>query len=465
MLFLVKNNLLTQDRERTYLTANLSVAGTVLTVRGIDSNSWADNDWVIVGEIGSGNAEILQVNGTVTDGTSLPVDNAGSGGARFAHAVDEPVYRIDYNQMKVYRSTTINGAKTLLGTVEIQPDDFDSRYDDLLNSTGFGFVAFYNSATSGISPYSDAIPYAGQSQKTLYKMITKIRTLINEPTDEYITDQEIVDAINDKQRDIVNERLWTFNETETSASSVLNQFEYEISSTIKTTHTIRFLTQPLIRIGESRWEMLNWNTAQTNYYPTHCGIWDDKTRIYPRPGQNANSTTLDGAINATVTSITMTSTSGFRIGDFYRFIIDDEVIYATGLDPNDSNTFTGCLRAQEGTEAASHLDDATVTERDIVFTGQAYAVDLTGLNDETIVPEPIVICYGVAADFCQGKLNKETLGDRYDLKYSAGMDNLRDRFTLKITSQFNRVKAPWEVVNDNGIFENPNNYPYNVQAS
>ena len=101
MLFLVRNRILTENRAKTYLTAAVAAAGTTLTVKAVDTNAWANNDWIILGEIGTPTAEVLQLNGVVADGTSIVIDNAGSGGARFAHSIDEPVYRIDYNQVHI----------------------------------------------------------------------------------------------------------------------------------------------------------------------------------------------------------------------------------------------------------------------------------------------------------------------------------------------------------------------------
>lgn len=439
------------------------MAGTVLTVKGVDANQFADNDWLIVGEIGTPNAEVLQINAAVTDGTSITVDQGGAGGARFAHSADEPVYRIDYNYLQLYRSATENGAKTTLATVEIQPQSYESGYEDKLNTTGYGFVRFYNTFTGALSPYSDAIPYQGQSARSLAKMISKIRTLCDEKDDDFISDSEINAAINDKQRDILNERLWTFNEVVYSASGVLNQFQYDKPETIKTLHTVRYNTEPLAKISQAQWEMYNWNTNTSSANPTNVSIWNEKVMVWPRPSASANTTQLSAAINDSVTSIVVDDASSFLIGDFYRFIIDDEVIYATGLSTS-PDTFTGCLRGQEGTTAASHLDNATVTERNIVYTGQAEPQDLVELNDLTPVPEAIVICYGVAADFCNGKLQKPTLGDRYEVKFKEGMTSLENKFTLKLTSQFGRVKDPRELINDNSYIGNPNQYPQNVIA-
>ncbi len=463
---MVDNRILTKDRERTWATASVAAAGGSVTVKAIDSNSWADNDWFIFGEIGTPNAEILQVAGAVTDGTSLSFDNAGSGGCRYAHSVDEPLYRIDYNKVKFYRAATdASSGAALLATAELQPDDFRTRYDDQTNTTGYGFAQFLNTFTSGISPFSDGIPYAGQEAGALSSMISKVRTLVDEKDDDFLSDDEITNAINDKQRDIIDERLWTFNETSSSTSSILNQFEYDKPTLIKTLYSVGFKTEPLRSISRARWQMIHWNTSSTATNPTHTSIWNNKVGIYPKPAASANTTTLNGGISASATSITVVSTTGFTIGDYYRFTIDSEIIYATGLDATTPTTlFTGCLRGQEGTTAATHLTAATVTENDIVYYGQAVATDLNALNAITVVPEPIVICYGVAVDFCNGKLNKPTLGDRYEIKYKAGIDNLRDRFSLKLTSQYGRVKDPREVISDNGAIRDPNDYPSGVMA-
>src|SRR3990167_2293498 len=149
MLHLVRNSDLVKDREKTCLTAPVVVADTSLTVRGVDSNAWATTDYIILGEIGSKNAEIVRINGAVSDGTALTITQshtgAASGGARFNHAVDEPIYRIDYNRIEFSRSATDDSsASSVLATNEIQVDDLYTRYEDVSNTTGYGFVRFNN---------------------------------------------------------------------------------------------------------------------------------------------------------------------------------------------------------------------------------------------------------------------------------------------------------------------------------
>ena len=216
MLFQVDNRVLIKDREKTYLTAASAASSSAdqsLTVRAVDTNAWADDDYVIVGEIGTKNAEIMRISQAVADGTTLQVSRSTTSGAdtnglRYDHSIDEPVYRIDFNRIEFNRTATdTTTGIAVLTTNEIQPDDVFTRYEDITNTTGFGFVRFNNEETSTFSPYSDGIPYAGQSAKSLAKLRAKVRTLINEPDDEFIEDSEIDEALNDRQRDIAHQQL------------------------------------------------------------------------------------------------------------------------------------------------------------------------------------------------------------------------------------------------------------------
>lgn len=443
MLFLVRNNILVQNQEKTTLTAAVAAAGTSLTVKAIDADVWSDNDWVIVGNIGADNAELLQVNGAPSDGTTLTIDNAGSGGCRYAHSADEPVYRIPYNQVQFFRAPTDGGTKTTLTTLDVQPSDHETRYEDTSNSTGFGYVRFYNSTTTIASAYSDAIPYAGQSDRALSEMRKQVRKHLNERDDEFLTDEDIDDALNARQRDVINDRLWTFNEIERSQSSVEDQFDYDLDSDIKTLHTMRFNTYPVTHIGRAQWDKYHTNTDASAENPQIVSRWDDKFRFFPRPASSANSTTLDGDITDSATTITVADVSGFKRADYYRFIINDEVIYATGVDTT-NNQFTGCVRGRENTTAASHSDGDGVTERNIVYTGQQYATTLTNDNDETVIPEPDVLIYGAAADLANGLLKDSERGDRMEAKYTQTFTRLAEKFSIKFTSQFPIVKVAEE---------------------
>ena len=164
-------------------------------------------------------------------------------------------------------------------------------------------------------------------------------------------------------------------------------------------------------------------------------------------------------MSATATSVTVDSTSGFRAtGGFYRFIIDSEVIYATAVT---TTTFTGLLRGRENTTAAIHLDDATITERDIVYTFQVEPQDMVDITDETIVPEPDVLAKGAAADLARGALRDDSLADRLDKGYQDSMVPLRTKYSKKVKTTFSAVKDTMDTVEGRGWL-NPNDYPQNL---
>lgn len=468
MLLKAYNKSLTQDKEKTYLTAAVSVAATTITVQAVDTTSWADNDYFIIGDIGSNTAEVLQVNGAVVAGTSLTIDNNGSGGARFSHAIGEPIQRIDFNQVEFSRSLTdaISGV-SVLATNNLQVDDEFTRYNDNSNTSGYGFIRFKNSTSSVFSSYSDGVNYnqsedsSSRDPRTLWQMRKKVRKIVDEEDDSKISDDDIDEAINDVIRDLAHKRLWSFFESERSFSSVADQFAYTIPATIQKIYSVRFDTQPLVPINKVQFDDLNWDTDASSADPWNVAVWNRQILTYPRPSSSATTTTLTGAHTATGTTITVASTSSFKRGDYYRFIINSEVIYATA---STTTTFTGASRGQEGTTAASHSNSDTVTERDIVYNGHTEPTDLINIQDRTPVPEPEVIVNGAGATIAFN-LEKETLADRLTIKYESGLKELEQKYSSKQSAFYGRIKDSNEIPNSISRRVDPNEYPSNITGS
>ena len=88
----------------------------------------------------------------------------------------------------------------------------------------------------------------------------------------------------------------------------------------------------------------------------------------------AVTTTLNGAINDSVTTLTLTDASLFPNTGTNFIIIGSEEISYTGVS---GNTLTGLTRGVAGTTAASHSDGATVTNStDYIAWGEAASGDL-----------------------------------------------------------------------------------------
>lgn len=475
MLLKCYNRALTDDRKKTYLTATVAVAGTALTVQAVNadvgSNStWADNVYLILGEIGSPTAEILQMASAASDGTTLTIDQSGAGGCRFAHSVGEPVYRLDYNQVEFSNNATdTTSGATVLATQLIQPDDEYTRYEDVTNTTGYGFVRFYNSTTTLFSSYSDGVNYTitGNSSsydpRTLWRLRKRVRTLLDEDRpNSKLTDDAIRDAANDKQRDIAHQRLWSFYEYERSFSAVANQFAYDIPATVQNIYNATFRTQPLFPINYDKWKFYNWNTNGSVSIPSYMCIWNRQLLVFQRPSTAAATTTLGAAVSTTTaTTITVAATSGLKRGDYFRFIIDSEVIYAPG---STTTTFTGCLRGQEGTTAATHSNGATVTERDIVFTIHVEPTDLIDTQDRTSIPESDVIAYGSAIDLAP-LVEKIELVDRFERKYTTKLKELESKYAIKQTAHFGIIKSAGDQVQESSQLQNANLFPSSITGT
>ena len=88
----------------------------------------------------------------------------------------------------------------------------------------------------------------------------------------------------------------------------------------------------------------------------------------------AVTTTLNGAINDSTTTIVLTDASQFPDSGTNFILIGTEEISYTGIS---SNTLTGVTRGVRNTTAASHSDGATITDTsDYVAWGEAASGDL-----------------------------------------------------------------------------------------
>jgi hypothetical protein len=103
--------------------------------------------------------------------------------------------------------------------------------------------------------------------------------------------------------------------------------------------------------------------------------------------QNLSSTTLNGAINNSVTTVTVTTGSAFPSAGNYRVMVDDEIMIVTARSTNDLTV----VRGQDGTSAASHADLATIA---LVYSQQSLSRLFTD-NDPS---------FGYSGTLMQGQL-------------------------------------------------------------
>ena len=452
MLLKAQNSVIIKDQPQTILTASVDAAGVTLTCK--NTGGFTANDFALIGKLGQEKTEIKLISAVATV-TSLTV-----AASSFAHDIDTPVTKIDYDKVRFYRGTTavFADASALAAAQVIDPTEEFSYYEDATNTTGYGFCKFYDSNGDGYSVESDAIPYTGYTALMLREIRKKVRRLINEPDETLIEDEEINDEINLAQDEIAHSRLWSWYENTKSFSSVAEQYEYDLATNVFTLYEAKYETQPLAVIDLHRWNILRWDSNTTGD-PTHICMWNKKARVYPYPSSSADATAIDDADDITAADTTIISDDNSAFSEQGRIIIDSEVISYTGKD--DDTDFTGCTRAEEGTTAAIHLNNAAITKRDFIYHLQEDPADLDDETDATEIPNPSVLAYKAGAELALRK-DDQVLHDRLLAKYDRGYRQLVKADNSKYKSTFGRVKESSEVISDYGVIRNPNNPPQTI---
>jgi len=200
--------------EITYLSLASQVAQTTLTVK--NTENFALNDRVLIGQMGTENAEIVTVTQAPSPGQTLVVSPLV-----FGHSADEAIVRLQYDQVQFWRSITgVAGNYTLLTTVTIDVNhpQLITTYND---TTGLGSyyyeVGYYNSVTTIASTLSDPVPGTGYARNTVGFLIDELLREVSDQNNLAIDPTEILGWFNEVSDDILTRtaRPYTFLYTRT----------------------------------------------------------------------------------------------------------------------------------------------------------------------------------------------------------------------------------------------------------
>lgn len=194
-------NPLTDHIERTYLAQSYSAGVTSIEVKNNDE--FANNARIMIGEMGQEKTEIVTSGTPNANGTTVPI-----GATLFSHEANSPVYVLQFDQAKFYRSTTgINGSYSLLATEALDVDNanLETVYDDNTAQTGYYYkVSFYNSSTAVESALGDALPaITGWATDQVGYTIDQIYREINDPTEQFLSRAELIGYFNDVNEDLL----------------------------------------------------------------------------------------------------------------------------------------------------------------------------------------------------------------------------------------------------------------------
>lgn len=188
----------------TYLSTSVSSGGTTLTV--LDNGVFSQNDFVMIGAVGVDKTEIVRITGAVTAGLTLTV-----GALSYDHAVDAPVAKFIWDQIEISGASTVTGSKTVITTLNIQPDRPETIYTNTGTTYAFYFARFKNSFTSTFSSYSDAAAAGGYAANTVRKIKDTALQMAALQINENITEDFLNNEITNCEEDLFHsKRVWSW---------------------------------------------------------------------------------------------------------------------------------------------------------------------------------------------------------------------------------------------------------------
>ena len=289
----------TEGLEKTYLTAVAQANSNSFKVQ--NANRIPQNSIILLGEMGMEQTELLTVNSGGTD-TLLPT----TGNSKFAHASDEPIYKMRYDKVLFYRATTADGVYSLIATVDIDVDNRNklTEYQDLTGSgTSFYKTKYYNSITSEETNFSDYISAEGYGKKTIGSVIESVVRRVKDNGYAVLQSEDYLDIATEVNNDLTSqsERPYSFMRESVLLDRIANQnylnlpegyFKFfELEYTNQTGSYPR--TGGLQPISLRQFNTGNSNTAKSDYIRA-IAIDNEHNRLLLKPTPR---TTLVGAFN------------------------------------------------------------------------------------------------------------------------------------------------------------------------
>lgn len=281
----------------------------------LDNNDGlADNDFIVIGETGEGQSELIDINNTVTAGTDIRVSTL-----KYPHEVGTQIYLVKYDQIKFYHAATPAGAKTTLATKNINVDEELTEYVDTAHSTGYGFFALYNSVTTDLSDYSSAFPYSLMKMGAKAQIRRLVKGFFQDDIDEDIFDMLLTIA----QDEVFRIFPWRFREKTVTFETTADQKIYDFVDDVGITDfgTLAFLSYNDEPVGFASFkenEALNWGNLISSS-PRVAHIWANGLEFTPAPDAEVTVTMKYWKLapeldeETTETDVTMPQMIAFRI--------------------------------------------------------------------------------------------------------------------------------------------------------
>lgn len=157
-------------------------------------SAFAVNKYACLSFVGSAQAELMLIS-SFTGETQVNF----SGSTLFAHNTDDQFTQFDYNQVKIYRSTTgITGVYTYNAALPIDVTSDVTIYEDATSQTNYYYkFSYYNVATGVETSLSDPIAATGFVFHSLHTLVNRVASIFGDSNFEFVKRYEIEQFINE----------------------------------------------------------------------------------------------------------------------------------------------------------------------------------------------------------------------------------------------------------------------------
>jgi hypothetical protein len=193
MILKMDNRTLTADQAFSWLTTNHTSGVTSVTVENGTFISPSGDDFILIGDVGSEKSEIRRAVMKVTD------HDFTCSATDFAHPEGTRATRIPYDQVRFYWTATeaFDTLNPVSGYLDLQVDEWYTRYDDATHATGFGWFVLYNSQTTAMAASASAIPYAGYGRDTVKAVLDGFWSALGQNDRKRVTLDEAMEWLNE----------------------------------------------------------------------------------------------------------------------------------------------------------------------------------------------------------------------------------------------------------------------------
>jgi hypothetical protein len=190
----------TDELEKAYLLTSSSAGAVTLSLS--NNNRFAGNDRILIGEMGQEKSEIVTVSSVNSNGNDIVI-----GATKFGHSADDPVYKLRFDQVKYYRSTTTeDGVYSVISAEDLDVDNptLETIYDDTAGLSSYFYkMTVFHSISTLESAFTDVISGGGWSRKQVGNIIDEILSEVSDKQETNITRTELLGYFNDVNDDLL----------------------------------------------------------------------------------------------------------------------------------------------------------------------------------------------------------------------------------------------------------------------